>query len=146
MGFGRSYLTDWLEHEGENITVWHGGCAPMALCQPKGSPGGPHIARHFNIKKPMVVEATLADGAPITVLRFWRVGGKYLVTARDGETIKPKRHLMGTNGLVRMPGVDAAEWFENLCHEGMPHHVLVVQGHHTAPLRRFARTTGMRFI
>jgi len=54
--------------------------------------------------------------------------------------------LMGTNGLARMSGVDPAEWFEELCHEGMPHHVLVVEGHHTATLRRFARIMKMRFI
>ncbi|HWF17909.1 MAG TPA: hypothetical protein VG754_01495, partial [Verrucomicrobiae bacterium] len=34
LGMGRSYLTDWLEHDKETITVWHGGAAPMSLCQP----------------------------------------------------------------------------------------------------------------
>ena len=102
LGLGRCYLSDWLEHDRETITLWHGGAAPMSLCEPIGEPGGPRIARHFNIKKPAVVEATLRADMPITILRFWRLDGNYFFTAREGETIKPKRHLMGTNGLARM--------------------------------------------
>jgi L-fucose isomerase-like protein len=146
MGFGRCYLTDWLEHDRETITLWHGGAAPMSLSPAPGQPGGPRFARHFNIKKPAVVEATLRAGMPITVLRLWHVEGKYLLTAREGETITPRRHLMGTNGLVRMSGIDPAEWFEALCHAGMPHHVVAVPGHHAAVLKRFCRGMNIRFI
>ena len=81
---------------------------------------------------------------PVTVFRFWRLDGKYFLTAREGETIKPKRHLMATNGLAKMQE-DPGEWFEELCHHGMPHHVAVVQGHHAAFLRRFARIMKMEF-
>jgi L-arabinose isomerase len=81
---------------------------------------------------------------PITVYRFWRLGGKYHLTAREGDTIKPKRHLMATNALARMKD-DPGEWFETLCHQGMPHHVAVVQGHHAALLKRMARVMNIRF-
>jgi L-fucose isomerase-like protein len=145
LGLGRCYLSDWLEHDRETITLWHGGAAPMSLCEPPGQPGAPHIARHFNIKKPAVVEATLRADMPITVFRLWRLDGKYSLTAREGQTIKPKRHLMATNALARM-NTDPGEWFEELCHQGMPHHVAVVQGHHAALLRRFARTLQMTWI
>src|SRR5208337_329623 len=101
LGLGRCYLSDWLEHDEETITLWHGGAAPMSLCEPVGNPGGPRIARHFNIKKPAVVEATLRANLPVTVFRFWRLEGKYFVTAREGRTLAPRRHLMATNGLVR---------------------------------------------
>ena len=146
MGFGRCYLTDWLEHDRETITLWHGGAAPMSLSPAPGEPGGPQIARHFNIKKPAVVEATLREGMPVTVLRLWHVEGKYLLTAREGETIVPRRHLMGTNGLVRIPGINPAEWLEELCHEGMPHHVVAVPGHHAGVLKRLSRVMNIRFI
>ena len=145
LGLGRCYLSDWLEHDRETITLWHGGAAPMSLCDPVGSPGGPRIARHFNIKKPAVIEATLRAKMPITVFRFWRLDGKYFLTAREGETIKPKRQLMATNALARMRE-DPRDWFEELCHAGMPHHVAVVQGHHAAFLKRFARVMGIVFI
>lgn len=145
LGLGRCYLSDWLEHDRETITLWHGGAAPMSLCEPVGSPGGPTIARHFNIRKPAVVEATLRANLPITLFRFWRLEGKYFVTAREGETIRPKRHLMATNGLARMRQ-DPGEWFEELCHAGMPHHVAMVCGHHAAWLRRLARTLRMQFV
>lgn len=67
------------------------------------------------------------------------------MTAREGETIPPRRHLMATNALARMK-CDPSDWFEELCHQGMPHHVAVVQGHHAALLKRMARTMNMRFV
>src|SRR6185437_2475182 len=145
LGLGRCYLSDWLEHDHQTITLWHGGSAPMSLCEPPGKPGGPRIARHFNIKKPAVIEATIRAGLPITIYRFWRCDGKYLLSAREGETITPKRHLMATNALARMND-DPREWFEELCHAGMPHHVAVVQGHQAAYLKRLARVMNMQFI
>lgn len=146
LGLGRCYLTDWLEHDRETITLWHGGAAPMSLCQPAGKAGAPVIARHFNIKKPAVVDATLRENMPITVMRFWRCDGEYFLTAREGQTVRPRRHLMGTNGLGRLSTQDPRTWFEELCHAGMPHHVAIFEGHSEAVLRRFARALGMRFI
>jgi L-arabinose isomerase len=145
LGLGRCYLSDWLEHDAETITLWHGGAAPLSLCEPPGAPGGPQIARHFNIKKPAVLEATLRAEMPVTVFRFWRLHGKYYLTAREGKTLNPKRHLMATNGLAQMKQ-DPGEWFEELCHTGMPHHVAVIQGHHAALLKRLARLMGIQFI
>jgi L-fucose isomerase-like protein len=145
LGLGRCYLSDWLEHDSETITLWHGGAAPMSLCEPVGRPGGPRIARHFNIQKPAVVEATLRARMPVTVFRFWRLAGEYYLTAREGETLKPKRHLLATNGLARM-NCDPRDWFEGLCHAGMPHHVAVVQGHHAGLLKRLGRMLKARFV
>ncbi len=144
LGLGRCYLSDWLEHDEETITLWHGGAAPMSMCEPVGEPGGPRIAKHFNIKKPAVIEATIRAGMPITVYRFWRLEGKYHLTAREGATIKPRRHLMATNALAQM-NEDPGEWFEDMCHQGMPHHVAVVQGHHAAMFKRLARTMNMQY-
>lgn len=146
LGMGRCYLTDWLEHDRETITLWHGGAAPMGLCPPVGEPGGPRIARHFNIKKPAVVEATLRENMPVTIMRFWRCEGRYYLTARHGRTTKPKRHLMGTNGLARLENQDPQAWFDELCHQGMPHHVAVFEGHHAPVLQRLARTVQMQFV
>lgn len=145
LGLGRCYLSDWLEHDAHTITLWHGGAAPMSLCEPVGKPGGPQIAKHFNIKKPAVVEATIRADMPVTVYRFWRCDGKYFLTAREGETIQPRRHLMATNALAKM-NCDPREWFEEFCHAGMPHHVAVVQGHHAAFLKRLARAMNMQVI
>ena len=145
LGLGRCYLSDWLEHDGQTVTLWHGGAAPLSLCEPVGKPGGPRIARHFNIKKPAVIEATIRAGLSITVFRFWRCDGKYLLTASEGETIRPKRHLMATNALARL-NCDPREWFEAFCHAGMPHHVAVVQGHHAGFLKRLARMMRFEFV
>ncbi len=145
LGLGRCYLSDWLEHDEDTITLWHGGAAPMSMCEPAGTPGGPRIALHFNIKKPAVIEATIRANMPVTVFRFWRLDGKYFFTAREGGTIKPKRHLMATNALARMTD-DPREWFEEMCYRGMPHHVAVVQGHHAALFKRMARVMNIQFL
>ena len=146
LGMGRCYLTDWLEHDEETITLWHGGAAPMSMCASSGEPGAPVITRHFNTKKPAVIEATLRDKMPVTVLRFWRCDGKYFLTAREGRTIQPRRHLMGTNGLVQLTRQDPRQWFEDLCHQGMPHHLIVFEGHHMELLKRFARIMHIQFM
>jgi len=146
LGMGRCYLSDWLEHDCETITTWHSGAAPMSLCSPPGEPGAPRIARHFNIKKPAVVEATIREDMPATLTRIWRCDGDYYLTAREGTTLKPRRHLMATDGLIRLNNQDPGEWFEELCHAGMPHHIALFQGHHEALLRRFARVMRMKFV
>lgn len=146
LGFGRCYLSDWLEHDHETITLWHGGAAPMSLSPKPGQPGGPQFARHFNNKKPGVVDATIREGMPVTIFRVWRCDGAYHLSAREGETIKPRRHLMGTNALARLADQDPGEWLEELCHAGMPHHVAVFPGHHAALLSRFARALGMETL
>jgi len=139
LGMGRCYLSDWLEHDDETITFWHGGAAPMSLSPPPGEPGGPMIARHFNVAKPAVVDATLQHAMPVTICRLWRDQGRYRITACEGETVLPRRHLMGTNALVRLIDRNPKTWFVDLCHAGMPHHVAVFRGHHVDLLRRFAR-------
>jgi L-fucose isomerase-like protein len=146
LGLGRCYISDWLEHDHNTITLWHIGAAPMSLSPPPGEPGGPRIARHFNIRKPAVVEATIRADMPITIFRLWRVEGRYYMTAREGQTLPPQRHLMGTNGLARLSAQDPHQWFEELCHQGMPHHVAVFPGHHADMMRRLARMLKIQFI
>ena len=145
MGMGRAYLSDWLEHDDETITLWHGGGAAVDVCRAGRSRRTP-IAKHFNIRKPAVLEATLKENMPVTVCRLWRMDGKYVVTAREGDTIKPRRHLMGTNGLAVMRGQSPKEWFQIVCDEGMPHHVVVFPGDHWAQLERLAKVLGIRSV
>ena len=94
----------------------------------------------------MVVESTLRSGMDITICRLWRLDGKYRITACEAETLEPRRHLMGTNGLARLVDRDPREWFAELCHEGMPHHVAVFEGRHLRHLRQFARLMSFEWI
>lgn len=146
LGMGRCYLSDWLEHDDETVTLWHGGAAPMSLSPPQGKPGAPCIARHFNSGKPAVVDATLRGDMPVTICRLWRCDGRYRMTACHAETLAPRRHLEGTNALARLIDRDPRAWFVELCHEGMPHHVTVFAGHHAGLLRRSARAMGIDWI
>jgi L-fucose isomerase-like protein len=146
LGMGPCQLSDWLEHDDETITLWHTGTAPLCLAPAPGEPGGPQIARHFNNNKPAVVESTLKADMPITICRLWHSDSQYMITACDSQTVIPRRHLRGTNGLARLDDRNPREWFDSLCHHGMPHHVSVFAGHHTGLLRRFARMMQMQWV
>jgi hypothetical protein len=41
---------------------------------------------------------------------------------------------------------DVRDWFDELCHQGMPHHVTVFAGHHADLLRRWARLLGIAWV
>lgn len=144
LGFGDVYLSDWLAHDRESVTIWHGGAAPLALCEPLGSEFGPRIARHFNNHKPAVVNANIRADLPVTIFRLWRCDGEYRLAAFEGETTTPRQPLLGSNGLALIPDLDVEEVFEELVHAGMPHHVAVVAGHHARTLGRWARMAGVR--
>lgn len=141
LGCGPAFLSDWLEHDRDTITLWHLGAAPPSLCEPVGTPDGPHIGRHFNDGRPSVLNASLAAGRPATLFRLWRCDGAYHMTAAQAQTVAPQRRLLGTIGRVRLDDRDVCEWFDHLCHAGMPHHLVVLNGHHADALKRFARLT-----
>ncbi|MHC4405021.1 MAG: L-fucose/L-arabinose isomerase family protein [Planctomycetota bacterium] len=142
LGIGAGYVSDWLEHDEHAITLWHPGHAPLAMCEP----GTVRLGRHFNNKMPTVVNASLAADRPITLFRLWRCDGVYRMTACHARTAPPRRELLGTHGLAVIDDRPVPEWFESLCHAGMPHHVIVFGGHHVDLLRRFARQSRIGWI
>jgi L-fucose isomerase-like protein len=145
LGLGPVYLTDWLEHDERSIAIWHTGAAPFQLTEPVGTAKGPHLTGQFNNKKPTVVEATIRSDLPVTLYRLWRTDGQYHMTAVEGHTRAPDRHLFATNGRAEVEGVNVREWFDDMVHEGMPHHLCVIQGHHADTLRRVSRNLGLRW-
>jgi L-fucose isomerase-like protein len=146
LGMGPVYMSDWLEHDSSSIAIWHTGSVPLELCEPIGSERGPRVARHFNIRKPAVIEATLQADLPITLFRLWSCDGQYRLTALEGRTIAPKRHLLGNNGIAEIEGVNVMEWFDEMLHQGLPHHVIIARGRHRVRLKRFARQMGISWI
>lgn len=147
LGFAKAgYLSDWLEHDDQSVTLWHTGNAPTAMLDAIGSDTGPVITRHFNNNKPAVVDGTLKTDMPVTVFRLWSCDNQYFLAALEGQTIKPRRHLTGNNGLARINGGNLKERFDDLLHEGLPHHVAVFPGCHTRTLERFARLMGIHYV
>ena len=170
-GLGPVYLSDWLAHDAETITIWHTGAAPFQLCEPVDTDGGPRLSVQFNNKKPTVVDATIRAGIEATAFRIWRFDGSYHMTALEGETVEPTRPLMATNGLFRVDGggvagggavahdgagpgtnapaaaaLDVRDWFEEMVQLGMPHHLAIVPGRHADTLRRIARLIGAVWV
>ncbi len=135
---GPGYLSDWLAHDEETITLWHGGCAPFYMCESAS------IGRHFNSNTPCVVDARLTPEQPLTLCRIWRCDGIYHLVAEEGVTLEPERPLAGTTGVVEMLECDPREWFHHLCMAGMPHHVVAFPGHCASLWRRFAQMAGVR--
>jgi L-arabinose isomerase len=74
---------------------------------------------------------------------LWRCDGEYRLAVFEGQTLKPRQPLLGSNGLALIPGVDVDELFDELVHAGMPHHVAVVAGQHARALGRWARMAGV---
>ena len=152
LGMGPGFLTDWLEHDRNTIFFWHPGMAPMNMCSPVGSEGGPSLGRHFNIVKPLVVDGSVRAGEPATVARLWRCDGEYHMTAFEGRTIAPRRRLTGNTVLMELADEEIArggtvpERFDRLVHAGMPHHMLLSFGTHADTLRRLARAVGVRWL
>jgi L-fucose isomerase-like protein len=139
LGLGIGFITDWLEHDQNTITFWHPGNAPQRLCEPVGSPGGPSLAKHFNITKPLVVDAAIRTNVPVTIARLWRCDNRYHLTACEGRIVPARRKLTGNYALAEVRDRDVREWFDALCHSGMPHHVVLFEGHHRDVFRRLAR-------
>lgn len=146
LGHGHAFLTDWLEHDATSVFLWHPGMAPLTMCYQIGTGDGPALARHFNIVKPLVVDGELQPGKPVTIMRLWRCGQEYKLTAFEGKSIAPRRKLTGNTVLVEVEGGKLFERFESLLHEGMPHHVLLFNGHFSDSYRRLARLLGIRWV
>ena len=145
-GLGPVYLSDWLEHDTSSITIWHTGAAPLQLANPVGTPGGPALDVQFNNKRPTVVESTIRPGMDVTAFRLWRYNNQYHLTALEGRTEQPLKHIMATNGRFVTHRVDICHWFEEMVQLGMPHHLCIIQGHHGDTLRRIARLSGFTWV
>lgn len=145
-GCGAPYISDWLEHDEHHITLWHTGAAPLQMCKGLDSDRPPSIGRHFNNQKPAVIDATLKTGIPITLFRLWHLNGKYLFTAIEGDTVEPKRHLKGTNGVGYFANVDIPSYFKRMLRKGFPHHPVIAEGHFKKHLVSLAESMGIEVV
>jgi L-fucose isomerase-like protein len=151
LGAGPGFLTDWLEHDRNTIFFWHPGMAPMDMCNLVGCEGGPSLAAHFNIVKPLVVNAQILVNEPVTITRLWRCDDAYHMTAFEGRTIPARRKLTGNTVLVELAesdvtvGGDVPARFDRLVHAGMPHHVLLSFGKQAGAFRRLARALHLQW-
>jgi L-fucose isomerase-like protein len=142
LGVELGFLTDWLEHDEKHITTWHGGGTPACLAEKPGGERSRTIARHFNSNKPAVVDGWIAEDQPVTIFRMWHDREGYSFVARDAVTVAPNRHLRGTNGRIRLDE-NVHEFFDLVCHAGMPHHLAVMPGHNAKLFTRLGRLLGM---
>ncbi len=146
LGMGLAFITDWLEHDDDSIMCWHAGSIPPSMCPPIGKPGGPTLAKHFNIERPMVMDGSLRTGEPVTIGRLWRCDDRYHMTAFEGKTIPMPRSITGNSAMIEVDGGDVRNWFDTLCHAGFPHHPVVFYGRHLETLRRMARMLNVNWL
>jgi L-fucose isomerase-like protein len=137
-----AFNSDWIEHDDNGLTLWHSGATPFQICDPIGTPEGPTLAVHFNSRKPVVVDARLLDGTPVTLFRFWHVGDRYRVATVEGTLSKNCRKIEGCYARVDVPGGGVKRFFEDACLRGMPHHVAVIKGHYANTIRQIAERYG----
>ncbi|PYY06348.1 MAG: hypothetical protein DMG69_23560 [Acidobacteria bacterium] len=145
LDLGPGFLTDWLEHDDSSIFLWHPGMAPLSMCYAAGETNGPVLARHFNITRPLVVDAPLQTDQAATVMRLWHCDGQYFMTAVEGQAVRPRRKLTGNTVLFETEK-NVPEYFDTLIHGGMPHHVLLFYGHCGDTFRRLARMLRIAWV
>lgn len=143
---GPGFLTDWLEHDQSTIFLWHPGMAPLNMCYVAGAGNGPVLARHFNIVKPLVVDAPLQTGQSATIMRLWHCDNQYFMTALEGKAIPPRRKVTGNSLLVEVAEKNVPEVFDRLIHSGMPHHVLLFYDHCSETFRRLSRLLKVEWV
>lgn len=143
---GPGFLTDWLEHDQSTIFLWHPGMAPLNMCYAAGASNGPKLARHFNIVKPLVVDAPLQAGQPATIMRLWHCDNQYFMTAFEGKAISPRRKVTGNSLLVEVADKNVPQVFDKLIHNGMPHHVLLFNEHSAETFRRLSRLLKVEWV
>ncbi|MDR2757441.1 MAG: hypothetical protein LBC20_17240 [Planctomycetaceae bacterium] len=133
-----AFNSDWLEHDDKSITLWHAGATPFEMCEPFGSPYAPTLSVHFNNGKPVVVEARIRSGIPVTLFRIWKFHNEYRLALCEGQTDVPTREIAGCSGRVLVHGGGVEQFFYDACYTGMPHHVTVLKGHFASKIKRFA--------
>ncbi len=61
--------------------------------------------------------------------------------------MKPKRHLLGNNGLVLFDdSVDLTTAFESWLQHGFPHHICVCEGEQARAIRAIADMKGIKVL
>jgi L-fucose isomerase-like protein len=140
LGTGIGFITDWLEHDASTITFWHPGMAALHMCD------NPSLGKHFNIQKPLVVDGPLHSNQPFTVARLWRCDDRYHLTAFEGRSITPRRKLTGNGALIEFPNRDIPRLCDDLLHAGLPHHVVLFQGHYRDLFHRLTRMLNLMWI
>ena len=146
MGLGQCYLSDCAEHSNQTVTLWHAGTLPFTFSPPFESKQGPRIANHFIDGRPAVIESTIKEGMRLTIYRIWRLKGTYFMMAHRAESIEPKRHIKGTNGLIRLIDEDPEKLITRLIYRGMPHHIAVVRGDHVELFKQFAELMDIQWV
>ncbi|MDR1384521.1 MAG: L-fucose/L-arabinose isomerase family protein [Planctomycetaceae bacterium] len=133
-----AYNSDWLEHDDNSILLWHAGATPFEICELIGTPDGPTLDVHFNTQKPLVVDALLRIGMPVTLFRIWRFENQYRLAICEGTVRRPNRIVEGCAGLIEVHSGGVKRFFQQILLNGMPHHVTVVQGRRGDTLQTFA--------
>ena len=111
----------------------------------------------------------------VTSCRFWVCDGSYHAMICNGRSKPAKRPLSGNNGLVELDLSDRGRRQSKIknrgaCNNwlilldlsapaplrvlydwgvvtyGMPHHVIICQGHHKASLAKFASARGVKIV
>jgi len=94
----------------------------------------------------MVVDGPLRVDQPVTIARIWRRDDRYVATAFEGRTIPLRRKLTGNQCLVQVDGAGVTDWFDTLCHAGMPHHPILFFGRQRDAFRRVVRMLKVDWI
>jgi L-fucose isomerase-like protein len=135
-----SVLTDLVSVDREDNTafLWHIGCAPLCLANPKQSK---HLFSHFAGGKGVTAGFALKPGR-VTLLRIGDDGQSVRMIATTGNALETEMEVRGTVSRVALDS-SASVFLDELLTNGWEHHLVMAYGEIVPELEMLARELEM---
>ena len=119
------FLTDFVsvEHDTNTGLMWHGGCAPFGLADPKQKK---HLFSHFAAGKGVTTGFALKPGR-VTLLRLGDNGRNPRMLATTATALETEMEVRGTLSRVKFDS-DGMEFLNEILNNGWEHHLVMAYG------------------
>ena len=130
------FLTDFVSVERETNTgvMWHGGCAPVGLADPKQPK---HLFSHFASGKGVTTGFGLKPGR-VTLLRLGDDGRDLRLLATTATALETDMHVRGTLSRVKFD-CDGMAFLDEILNHGWEHHLVMAYGEIVPALEMLAK-------
>lgn len=130
------FLTDFISVDRETNTgvMWHGGCAPVGLADPKQPK---HLFSHFAGGKGVTAGFALKPGR-VTLMRLGDDGRNLRMLATTATALETKMEVRGTLSRVKFDS-DAVAFLDEILSNGWEHHLVMAYGEIVPELEMLAR-------
>jgi L-fucose isomerase-like protein len=137
------FLTDFvsLDRDVNTGLMWHGGCAPIGLADPKQKK---HLFTHFANGKGVTAGFALKP-ARVTLLRLGDDGRNLRVLATTATAVETEMEVRGTLSRVQFD-TNGAAFLDEILSNGWEHHLVMAYGEIVPELEMLARAMKVPFM